>query len=108
MSGAPKQDVFDVGTIFSEINTCLQFYRIYSELYERTVYLCIHHKFINNTYQERLPHVRRLLNKKNQGGYPDCPYHHPERKRSIVRKFSKKKKWWASRLNAFKIKIFKT
>jgi hypothetical protein len=29
--------------------------------------------------------------KKNLGGCPDCPYHHPERKRPNVRKFTRKK-----------------
>jgi hypothetical protein len=39
-----------------------------------------------------------LNKKKNQGGGPDCPYHHPEGKRPNARKFTRKKKWWASRL----------
>jgi ubiquitin C-terminal hydrolase len=37
------------------------------------------------------PDVRRLFEQKKQGGCPDCPHHHPERKRLNVRKFTKKK-----------------
>jgi hypothetical protein len=32
-----------------------------------------------------------FFEQKNQGGCPACPYHHPERKRPNVRKFTRKK-----------------
>jgi hypothetical protein len=53
---------------------------------------------INKDYNSFICFTRRgrqmcdgFLNKKNQGGCPDCPYHHPEMKRPNVGKFTRKK-----------------
>jgi hypothetical protein len=45
----------------------------------------------NLSYKERSPDVQWLFEQKNQGGYPDCPYHHPEGKRVNVCEFTRKK-----------------